>query len=332
MLSLNVNFKQKFMDTIEDTLPDDIAKNRAILKEDLDLKIPPKKLEKNLLIATWNIRGFGDITRKWKSDSTDSPKRDLHSLVCIAEIIKRFDVIAVQEVKANLKGLRDVLKVLGNHWSLILTDVNQGDVGNGERMAYLFDTRRVNLSGLACELVVPEEWTKTISKGMLDKQFVRSPYAVSFRAQNQTFILVTLHILFGKTSSDRITELKGIAKWLANWADDINAYHQNLIALGDFNIDKRGDLLNDTFISEGLYIPPALQNDKVTRSIFDETKYYDQIAWFQNSNKKNNLSLEFITGGNYDFLNTTLMNRNLTKQAISFMMSDHYPLWAEFKL
>lgn len=320
------------MDTIEDKLPLDVAANLKELKEDLDLKIPPKKLEKNLLIATWNIRGFGDITRKWTSVPTDSPKRDLHSLVCIAEIIKRFDVIAVQEVKANLKGLRDVLKVLGSDWSLILTDVNQGDVGNGERMAYLFDTRRVNLSGLACELVVPDEWTKTINKGMLDKQFVRSPYAVSFRAQNQTFILVTLHILFGNTSSDRITELKGIAKWLASWADDINAYHQNLIALGDFNIDKRGDLLNQTFISEGLYIPPALQNDKVTRSIFDETKYYDQIAWFQNSNKKNNLSLEFITGGNYDFIKTALSNRGLTKQALSFMLSDHYPLWAEFKL
>lgn len=320
------------MDTIEDALPADIAQNITLLKEDLDLKIPSKKLEKNLLIATWNIRGFGDISRKWKSAANDSPKRDLHSLVCIAEIIKRFDVIAVQEVKANLKGLRDVLKVLGNHWSLILTDVNQGDVGNGERMAYLFDTRRVNLSGLACELVVPDEWTKIIPKGMLDKQFVRSPYAVSFRAQNQTFILVTLHILFGKTSSDRITELKGTAKWLASWADDINAYHQNLIALGDFNIDERGDLLNQTFISEGLYIPPALQNEKVTRSIFNETKFYDQIAWFQNSNKKNNLSLEFITGGNYDFLNTVLINRNLTKQAMSFMMSDHYPLWAEFKL
>jgi endonuclease/exonuclease/phosphatase family metal-dependent hydrolase len=320
------------MDTIEDDLPVDIAKNIALLKEDLDLKIPPKKLEKNLLIATWNIRGFGDISRKWKSTTTDSPKRDLHSLVCIAEIIKRFDVIAVQEVKANLKGLRDVLKVLGAHWSLILTDVNQGDVGNGERMAYLFDTRRVNLSGLACELVVPEEWTKIISKGMLSKQFVRSPYAVSFRSQNQTFILVTLHILYGKTSVDRISELKGIAKWLSSWADDINAYHQNLIALGDFNIDERGDLLNQTFISEGLFIPPALQNDKVTRSIFDETKFYDQIAWFQNSNKKNNISLEFITGGNYDFIKTSLMNRNLTKQAMSFMMSDHFPLWAEFKL
>ncbi|MBK0368272.1 endonuclease/exonuclease/phosphatase family protein [Flavobacterium agrisoli] len=320
------------MDSIEDVLPLDIAQNLKELKDDLDLKIPPKKLEKNLLIATWNIRGFGDITRKWKSAASDSPKRDLHSLICIAEIIKRFDVIAVQEVKANLKGLRDVLKVLGNDWSLILTDVNQGDAGNGERMAYIFDTRRVNLSGLACELVVPNEWTNEISNGMLTKQFVRSPYAVSFRAQDQTFILVTLHILYGKASSDRIEELRGIAKWLSSWASDINAYHQNLIALGDFNIDKRGDLLNETFISEGLYIPPALQNEKVTRSIFDETKYYDQIAWFKDSKKKNNLSLEFLTGGNYDFVKTALNNRGLTKQSLFFMLSDHYPLWAEFKL
>ena len=29
----------------------------------------------------------------------DSPKRDLHSLLCIAEIVSRFDVVAVQEAK-----------------------------------------------------------------------------------------------------------------------------------------------------------------------------------------------------------------------------------------
>ncbi|WP_321540122.1 hypothetical protein [Flavobacterium piscinae] len=43
--------------------------------------------------------------------------------------------------------------MLGNDWSLILTDVNKGDDGNGERMGYIFDNRRVQLSGLACELV-----------------------------------------------------------------------------------------------------------------------------------------------------------------------------------
>ena len=320
------------MDEILTAMPADIAKNLKLLKDDLDQKIPPKKLEKNLLIATWNIRGFGEITRKWKSTGSDSPKRDYHSIVCITEIIRHFDVIAIQEVKANLKGLRDTLKLLGNNWSLLLTDVCQGDSGNGERMAFLFDTRRVQLSGLACELVVPNEWKADIKESLFDKQFVRTPYAVSFRAQNQTFILITLHILYGNESSDRIGELKAIAKWLSSWASDVNSYHQNLITLGDFNIEKRGDLLNETFISEGLYIPPELQNSKVTRSIFDETKFFDQIAWFKDNKKKNNLSLEFLSGGNYDFLDKVLLNRNLTKQALSFMISDHFPLWTEFKL
>jgi exonuclease III len=303
-----------------------------LLSEDLDLKIPPKVLDKNLLIATWNVRAFGDITEKERSAAPDSPKRDFHSLLCIAEIVKRFDVVAIQEIKGNLKSLRDLMKVLGEHWAFIITDVNRGSAGNDERMGYIFDMRRAKMSGLACELVVPQEWMKVASEDALIEQFVRSPYGVSFKSNNQTFILVTLHILYGKASKDRIKELKGIAKWMADWAKNINVYHQNLICLGDFNIDKRGDLLNDTFISEGLFIPGELQNEKVTRSIFDETKYYDQIAWFNNSKKVPNLSLTYKTGGNYDFVGKALVNRKLTKQALSFMMSDHYPLWVEFKV
>ncbi|RXR34857.1 endonuclease [Flavobacterium piscinae] len=320
------------MKNILDTPSQNTTENLKAVKDDLDLKIPSKKLEKNLLIATWNIRSFGDITRKELSEPKDSPKRDFHSVLCIAEIIKRFDIIAIQEIKSNLKGLRDTLKVLGNDWSLILTDVNKGDDGNGERMGYIFDNRRVQLSGLACELVVPQEWINTVSNEALTEQFVRSPYAVSFRAMNQTFILVTLHIKYGKSSADRIKEVKGIARWMADWAKDVNAYHQNLICLGDFNIDKRGDLLNQTFIAEGLYIPEALQSNEVTRSIFDETKYYDQIAWFNNAQKIPNLSLKFLNGGNYNFLDKALINRNIPKQTLSFMLSDHYPIWAEFEL
>lgn len=313
-------------------MPADIAAELEALAQDLNIKIPPKKLEKNVLIATWNIRAFGDLTKKWKSEKDDSPKRDWHSLACIAEILSRFDVIAVQEVKSNLRALRHTLKLLGDHYSLILTDVNKGDVGNGERMAYIFDTRRVQLSGLACELVVPDEWKTAISDSSLKEQFVRSPYAVSFRSHSSTFILVTLHILYGKKSSDRINELKGIAEWMADWAKDVNAYHHNLITLGDFNIDERGDLLNQTFIEKGLHIPPQLSDPAVTRSIFDETKYYDQIAWFQNAKGIPELDMKFTTGGNYDFLNHGLKNRSLTKNQKSWMLSDHYPLWAEFEI
>ncbi len=320
------------MPTIFDIPPQEVQLNLELLKSDLDQKLPFKKLDKNLIIGSWNIRAFGNLTRKWDSDETDSPKRDLHSILCITEIIKRFDVIAIQEVKANIRALRYTLKLLGNNWSMILTDVSKGDSGNGERMAYLFDTRRVKLSGLAGELVVPNEWIDTASQEALTEQFVRTPYAVSFKANEQTFILVTLHILYGKKSADRIKELKGIAKWLSDWAKDINAYHQNLIALGDFNIDERGDLLDETFLSEGLFVPPELQNEEVTRSIFDETKYYDQIAWFNGTGNKPRLSMEFINGGNYDFVGKALANRTLSKLSLSYLMSDHYPLWVEFKL
>tara|TARA_R100000935_G_scaffold53962_1_gene82267 strand:+ start:15737 stop:16699 length:963 start_codon:yes stop_codon:yes gene_type:complete len=320
------------MNSITDIPPIEILENLDLLRSDLGSKIPPKKLDQNLLIASWNIRAFGNLTRKWDSDENDSPKRDLHSILCIAEIIKRFDVIAVQEVKDNIRALRDTVKILGHNWSLILTDVNKGKVGNGERMAYLFDTRRVQMSGLAGELVVPEEWEDDINDGALAKQFVRSPYAVSFQSGKHTFILVTLHILYGDSPKSRIQELKGIAKWLSSWANDMNAYHHDLIALGDFNIDERGDLLDKTFLSEGLYVPPQLRKKEVTRSIFDQTKYYDQIAWFDGPPNGPKLSMEFLNGGNYDFVPIALQNRGLTKNSLSWLISDHYPLWAEFKV
>jgi hypothetical protein len=57
-------------------------------------------------------------------------------------------------LRGNLGALRHLLKVLGDDWGFILTDVTLGPAGNDERQAFLFDTRRVKLSGLACELVV----------------------------------------------------------------------------------------------------------------------------------------------------------------------------------
>ena len=103
----------------------------------------PPRVADNLLVATWNLRAFGSLTRKWHSGPNDTPRRDLESALCIAEVVSRFDVIAIQEVKADLRALRDLLKKLGSNWSFALTDVTYGSPGNGERLAYLFDTTRV---------------------------------------------------------------------------------------------------------------------------------------------------------------------------------------------
>lgn len=39
-----------------------------------------------------------------------------------------------------------------------------------------------------------------------------TPYAVSFKAGESTFILVTLHITFGDPTTERIPELIGLAR------------------------------------------------------------------------------------------------------------------------
>jgi endonuclease/exonuclease/phosphatase family metal-dependent hydrolase len=285
-----------------------------------------------VLIATWNLRAFGNLTESWKCKESDSPKRNWHALRCIAEIVSRFDVIAIQEVRDNLRSLRHMLKMLGDDWSFLMTDVTKGAQGNNERMAFLYDTRKVRLSGLACELVVPEEQLKKIAPDALRRQFARTPYAVSFQSAGKTFILVTLHVIYGQPA-ERIPELKAIAEWLADWAKDINEWDHNLITLGDFNIDRKDDELYKAFISSGLDVPKDLLN--LPRTIFatDGPKnitFYDQIAWFSKGSKVPALSLKYRSGGNFDFTKTALKSLNLSTRELSYRISDHYPLWVEF--
>jgi endonuclease/exonuclease/phosphatase family metal-dependent hydrolase len=305
----------------------------------LEQDVPEKVLDKNLLIATWNIRSFGDLTSKWKAGSDDSPKRDFHALMCIARIVSRFDVVAIQEVKGNLRALRYLMKILGPHWGLILTDVTRGAAGNDERLAFVFDTRKVNLSGLACELVIPPHRNRggtPISEGAFARQFARTPYAVSFRAGDKTFILVTLHVLYGEDPKDRIPELKAIAAWLGDWARSAKAWDQNIIALGDFNIDRKGDPLYMAFTSDGrgLQAPPGLHDSPRTISgrTAETAKHYDQIAWFAGAGEEPVLSMRCLNSGYFDFLGHVLCDCGLTTNALSWRISDHYPLWAEFSL
>jgi len=317
------------MPKITDTPPPEIVQEIALLEQNLDALVPAKKLDQNILIATWNIRAFGGLTEKWEADEDDSPKRDLHALLAIATIIRRFDIIAVQEVKGNLKAFRHMLKLLGEHWSFILTDVCGGDSGNDERLAFLFDSRKVKLSGLACELVVPNEQIESIAEDAFRKQFVRTPYAVGFKVGSKTFVLVTLHVIYGDRATDRTPELKAIAEWLRNWASDMNAFDQSLIVLGDFNIDRQGDARYDAFVSTGLKVPEDLH--RLPRTVYENsTKFYDQVAWFQNHQNISQLSIDYVKGGIFDFVPHTLRNRGLTTSQLSWRISDHLPLWTEF--
>ncbi|MFI7413558.1 endonuclease/exonuclease/phosphatase family protein [Streptomyces sp. NPDC049627] len=231
---------------------------------------------------TWNLRAFGDLTRAWKTGERISPKRNFADVHAIAAVIRRFDVVAVQEVRGNLRALRHMLRILGDDWAFILTDVPLGKAGNNERLAFLFDTRRVKPSGLACEPVVPIEQDAGVSTSALDRQFARTAHAVSFLSAGQTFTLVTLHVNYGKwplnvCRSCGLLPSGRSAGWTVRQFD----WDHNLIALGDFNIDRVGDPLFEAFTSTGL--TPALQMEGLPRAIFDKPgaeHFYDKIAWF----------------------------------------------------
>ena len=319
------------MPEITDAPPADVEAELKSLADGLDASIPSKRLDDNLLVATWNIRAFGDLTEKWRAEKGDSPQRDLLSLRAITAIVSRFDVIAIQEVKDNIKCLRHMMKILGSDWAFLLTDTNRGDPGNDERMAYVFDTRRVKASGLACELVIlPGEGG--VSDHVLERQFARPPYAASFISAGQTFILTTLHILFGDKPKDRVTELKEIADWMAEWARREQSWGHNLICIGDFNIDRAGDPNYEAFTSSGLTPPAELEH--LPRTIFatqDKANFFDQIAWFTRSSGVPYLTMGYTgKAGNFDFPQFVLTD--LDKTSLSWRVSDHFPLWVEFSV
>ncbi len=309
---------------MSEALPESVTQDLARLGAALDDAVPARS-PGNLLIATWNIRAFGGLTARWEARPSDRPKRDLHSLACIAEIVRRFDVVALQEVKRDVTALCRLLDMLGPDWREIASDVTEGDAGNDERLAFLYDRTRVQPSGLVAEIVLP------VDVGEVRRQFARTPYAASFQAGAAEFILVSLHVIWGKDPEDRRQELAEIATWMREWAVRPREWNSNLLVLGDFNLDRIGDPLFEVFLSTGLW-PPAELNE-IPRTIFHNPTnphFYDQIAWF--SDDAGESLLESLTythrAGSVDF--TPVVLPGLSKQSLSWKISDHLPLWIEF--
>lgn len=285
--------------------------------------IPGKLIDTNLIIGTWNIRAFGEIFHGW-DENPGNPKRNLRALLYIAEIIRRFDVIAIQEVKRNTTGLRSLLdEFLGPNWGMLTSDVSGGAKGNTERLSFLYDKRRVQPSGLAGEIVLPPT-----NQGDPSEQFDRTPYIVGFQTARERFALLTAHIRYGKNASDRLGEITALARHIASeirQRADGGGDERNLIVLGDFNIDDRGqNPLFKAFVSTGLTVPDQLLNVKTTYDT--KPKFYDQIAWFMDAMDMPASG----KAGSIDFSGAVF--KELEMAQMSYRMSDHLPLWVEFSL
>jgi endonuclease/exonuclease/phosphatase family metal-dependent hydrolase len=256
--------------------------NLTALRAQLDRTVPAKDAEDNLLLASWNIRDFGKrgSRRGW------GPRLP-ETWFYIAEIISRFDFVAVQEVNDIQPEWDHVMDILGRAWRYIATDATDPALGgNGERMVFVFDSRKVSFQSIAGEIVLPP--SMLISKAELEiegqkvvagKQFRRTPFIASFQSSWFKFDICTVHLYYGDDSGpqleERIEEIGTIAKYLSDRADRALGQDRALILLGDFNIVSPEHRTMQALIDNGFVIPTVLQDMPTTGT----AKHYDQIAF-----------------------------------------------------
>jgi len=240
------------------------------LRAQLDRDLPDRSLDKTLRLATWNIREF---------DSPAYGERAEDAFYFIAEIVSRFDLVAIQEVRRDLTALKTLQRHLGWHWKFVVTDTTEGKPGNDERLAFLYDTRKVQFTGLAGELVLPD--VKQADGAVVPaKQLVRTPFTAGFTSGWVELQLATVHILYGDSKPDdpdRIAEIRELARFLADRAADAQSASPNLVLLGDFNIFDRTDATMTALTDAGWKVPQEL-HDLPKGSNVPKDKFYDQIA------------------------------------------------------
>lgn len=69
----------------------------------------------------------------------------------IAEIVGWFDLVALQEIRDDLSGLRTLRERLSGDWALLFSEAS----GNDERQAFLFDARKVRVGEKVGKLTGP---------------------------------------------------------------------------------------------------------------------------------------------------------------------------------
>lgn len=257
------------MDESDSWSEDDVslcASRLLTLKDRLIEWIPQRHVSENLLLATWNIKEFGG-------------RRDTDAVQYIAEVVSRFDVIAIQEVKEDLSGLEDLLDCLGSWYDAFYTDVTAGEAGNGERMAFVYDSRKVQPTGLVGEVVIPPD----DNGGNPAKQLVRTPMVVGFRSGWFTFNICIVHIFYGGGAPDipeRVGEIWTIAEAMKEHALAAAESNKNAttLLLGDFNIFSPDDVTFESIENAGFVVDERLQ--ELPTNAGKKERHYDQIAMY----------------------------------------------------
>lgn len=163
-------------------------------------------------ICSWNLKDFG----KSKSDA---------EIEFIANTIKDFDVVAIQEVVAGNGGpqavarLHDALNRKGFRWDYTISEPTTSFSANKqERYAFIWKTNRLKKIG--------EAWLEKQYHAEID----REPYYITFNTGAKNFTLVNFHAITRSLQPER--EIKYFKFLPATYKG------QNLIFTGDFNVPQ----------------------------------------------------------------------------------------------
>ena len=214
-----------------------------------------------LKLLSWNLENFG----KSKTEST---------LNFIANTIKDYDVVAIQEVVAGYGGAQAVAKLAnelnrkGAKWDYVVSDPTTGTAYKTERYAFLWKTSRVQKIG--------KSWLEQKYNLEID----REPFYCTFQCDGKPFTVVNFHAI--TKSKQPETEIKYF-KFLPLEHPDLN-----LVFVGDFNCPQSHTVFNplrkmgfeSAFVNQKTSLKKECKNNICLASEFDN-------IWF--NNKKINL-------------------------------------------
>jgi endonuclease/exonuclease/phosphatase family metal-dependent hydrolase len=163
-------------------------------------------------IGTWNLEHL-----------SVRPNKDYQG---IAKVAQKVDFLAVQELmnEEALEALaKELSKQTGKHWSAMASHA----VGRKSyKEMYGFVWRD--------DVVAYEDGAVTY----LDRNdtFEREPYSARFKSlkDGTTFVVATVHILYGKSQADRASEIIALSDYWT-WLKDTYPGNNQIMLMGDFN-------------------------------------------------------------------------------------------------
>jgi deoxyribonuclease-1-like protein len=257
----------------------------------------PVEIGPVIRIAAFNIEAFGN-TKAAKD----------YVMVRLADIVRKFDIVAIQEIRSQNEYLIPSFVALVNQPGRRYDHVIGPRVGrtiSKEQYVYIFDTDRIE---------VDRQSVYTISDP--DDLLHREPLVATFMARGVnpdeafTFTLVNVHTDPNQPDLnqelDALAEVYRVVRRSVRQEDDV-------LLVGDFNADERH--LQRLGQLPGIF-PTIAGVSTNTR----QNAQYDNIIIHQPS------TTEYTSrSGVFD----VMRNYNLNEQQ-ALEISDHFPVWAEF--